>query len=80
MEYRVREEEYDCGKSKFYPEVSIDDTDTWKILSLSSFGFNDNGLDHCTTYDDAVSIINNFKMSLIHQNCKVSKEKIHKIN
>ena len=79
MEYRIREEEYDCGKSRFYPEVETESGE-YRIISFKSFGFNNNGLDYCETYDSAISVINNFKMSLIHQNCRVSGEKIHKVN
>ena len=72
--YRIKEEKYESGKSKFFPQVL--DVDLWKSISWNVLGFNRNGLDWCTTYDEAESVINLFKQ----QFDKVVEEKIYEVS
>lgn len=51
------------------------DVDLWKSISWKVLGFNRNGIDCCTTYDEAESIINLFKQ----QFDKVVEGKIYEV-
>lgn len=72
--YRIKEEKYESGRSKFFPQVL--DVDLWKSISWNVLGFNKNHLDWCTTYDEAESVINMFKQ----QFDKVVEEKIYDVS
>lgn len=76
--YRIKEEKHEGGLSKFYPEVlfnkehMINDyicfSDRWHSLSIKKLGFNNNGMDFCFTYSEAVKVMDNFKKSLLFKN------------
>jgi len=45
--FRIKEEKYVSGKSKFFPQMFVEDE--WKTLSYNILGFNNNGTDWCIT-------------------------------
>lgn len=72
--YRIREEQYNLGTSKFIPEACYNIT--WYSLSYKNYGINLNGKDYCDSYEDAVYVIDKHKIS---HNIKLIKEIIHEI-
>ena len=74
-EFRIREEQYKLRETRFYPEKSLDNT--YIQLSDKKYGliFNDKG--YCDSYEDAVSVIERFKIS---QDNTIIKEIIHEYN
>lgn len=74
-EYRIREEQYTLRTTKFYPEILVDNN--WYILSFNNQGIMINGRECCDSYEDAVSVIERFKIS---QDNTIIKEIIHEYN
>lgn len=73
--FRIREEQYILRTTKFYPEACVDNN--WHILSYKNQCFNLNGKDYCDSYEDAVYVIERFKIS---QDNTIIKEIIHEYN
>lgn len=74
ISYRIREEQYDIGTSKFIPEACYNIT--WHSLSFKNYGINLNGKDYCDSYEDAVVVIDKHKAYHV---TKLTKEIIHEI-
>jgi hypothetical protein len=76
IKYRIKEEKYVSEKSKFFPQVLVGDD--WKILSYNIMGFNDNGVDWCTTLEDSKKLIERYHI-IINSNGvdKIVEEKIY---
>ena len=78
--FRIKEEKYKSGKSKFYPQISTDD-DYWNSISCDILGFNDNGTDWCTTLEDSQKLIDRFRMKIESNDAdKIVEEKIHEVS
>jgi len=76
--YRIKEEKYVSGKSKFFPQGYFEEQ--WRNLSGKSYGFNTNGLDWCTNLDEAQQVIDRFRVALTDNVDKVVEEKIYEIS
>ncbi len=79
QKYRIKEEKYKSGKSKFFPQF-IHDDGNWISLSMSMFGLNTNGYDWCSTYDESILIIDRYKMYVQNKGDEILEEKIYEVN
>ena len=75
--YRVREENYKSGSTRFIPEGYFEGS--WINLGYESFGFNGNGLDWCSSFEEATNVLDRFKKSLAVGNDVLVGERIHEI-
>jgi len=73
--YRIKEEKYVSGKSKFFAQGYFEEQ--WRNLSGRAYGFNTNDLDLCTNLDDAQFVIDRFRVALADNVDKVVGEKIY---
>jgi len=74
--YRIKEEKYESGIIKFFPQWQMVGGIHWHSLSLPMWGFNNNGKDWCDTIEDSREVINRFRDSLKED--KLVKETNHK--
>ena len=78
IKFRIKEEKYESGRIKFYPQVL--DIDLWKTLSFPILGLNPNGFDWCESYDAAKLVIDSFKLFELYRLDKVCEEHVHEID
>lgn len=77
--FRIKEEKYVSGKSKFFPQMFVEGE--WKALSYNILGFNNNGTDWCTTLEDSQKLIESFRMIMDSNGVdKIVEEKIYEVN
>ena len=72
--YRIKEEKYESGISKFFPQ--IEDCTTWRTLSLKIIGLNTNGKDWCDTIEDSQKVLDKF---ILFETLRYEEEKENKI-
>lgn len=75
--YRVREENYKSGSTRFIPEGYFEGR--WVNLAYQSFGFNENRLDWCSSLDEAMNVVEIFKRCMVTYKDELVGEKIHEI-
>ena len=80
MKLRIKEEKYESGISKFFPQIYGENG--WKTMNMMSIRFNDKGLQWCETLKEAQSFIKKFKdaMELLNLTDKVVEEKIYDVS
>ena len=79
FKFRIKEEKYASGKSKFFPQMFAEGE--WKTLSHRFLGFNDNGTDWCSTIEDSQKLIETFRMVMDSNNVdKIVEEKIYEVS
>lgn len=77
--FRIREEKYVSGESKFFPQMFVGGD--WKTISYSVLGFNKNGTDWCSTIEDSQKLIESFRMIMDSNGVdKIVEEKIHNVS
>jgi len=74
--YRIKEEKYESGIIKFFPQWQVFEGGNWYSISASRWGFNKNGKDWCDTIEDSREVINRFRDSLKED--KIVEETNHK--
>jgi hypothetical protein len=73
--FRIKEEKYVSGKSKFFPQMFVEGD--WKTLSYNVLGFNNNVTDWCVTFEDGQKLIESFRMIMDSNGVdKIVEEKI----
>jgi hypothetical protein len=77
--FRIKEEKYISGKSKFFPQMFAGGD--WETLSYKVLGFNNNGTDWCASLEDSQKLIESFCMIMdSNGDDKIVEEKIYKVS
>lgn len=81
--YRIIENKYKSGKIEFLPQFlknGLDEQKNWITISHKLYRLNKNGFHYCTTYVEAVRLINKFKQNRAIETDYITTETVHEIN